>query len=233
MVSTNSGFFMAANNEFKINLIDKTKAVLEEDPLIPLNMFTFKNSEEIIATGGDYNYLIDIIGLVTNVSKEKQYNKGCGVTRMIEMELTDDKGKIQCALFGNYVDVVKELVASNGYRMAVVILQFVKVKTFKGDVVLQNVMNATNVIWNPTTQEVATFRDGLAIHGIESDELIADIADFAEDDDIRVIPLGEEFLTLYPRKTIQQLNTSAEDGVFVVRATILDTLDSCTCRYIR
>lgn len=61
MVSTNSGFFMAANNEFKINLVDKTKAVLEEDPLIPLNMFTFKNSEEIIATGGDYNYLIGTI----------------------------------------------------------------------------------------------------------------------------------------------------------------------------
>ncbi|XP_057453761.1 uncharacterized protein LOC130745485 isoform X2 [Lotus japonicus] len=61
MVSTNSGFFMASHNEFKINFVDKTKVVLEEapmTPMIPLNMFTFRDSEEIIATGGDYNYLI-------------------------------------------------------------------------------------------------------------------------------------------------------------------------------
>lgn len=54
------------------------------------------------------------------------------IIRVIFFSLYLYWGEIQCALFGNYVDVVKELVASNGYRMAVVILQFVKVKTFKG-----------------------------------------------------------------------------------------------------
>lgn len=35
--------------------------------------------------------LIDMIGLVTNVSSEKQYPKAGKVTRMIELEITDDK----------------------------------------------------------------------------------------------------------------------------------------------
>lgn len=34
---------------------------------------------------------VDVIGLVTNVSSEKKYPKACNVTRMIELELTDDK----------------------------------------------------------------------------------------------------------------------------------------------
>ncbi|XP_057432581.1 uncharacterized protein LOC130725360 [Lotus japonicus] len=159
-VATNSGFFMASNNEFNINFVERTKVVLEEASLIPMSIFTIKNSEEIRSIGGDYNYLIDMIGLVTNVSKEKQYSKGGYVTRMIELELTDDRGKNQCALFGNYVDVVKGFLSSDGYRMTVVIVQFVKIKTFMGDVVIQNVMNATNVISNSDTEETASFRDG-------------------------------------------------------------------------
>lgn len=77
--------------------------------------------------------LIDMIGLVTNVSSEKQYPKAGKVTRMIELEITDVKhvsiynvqclfaiivggwlyeffssycrGEINCAFFGNYVDI--------------------------------------------------------------------------------------------------------------------------------
>lgn len=37
------------------------------------------------------NWLVDIIGLVTSVSRETKYTKADHVTRMIELEITDDK----------------------------------------------------------------------------------------------------------------------------------------------
>lgn len=37
------------------------------------------------------NWWLDIIGLATKVSREKQYPKAGNVTRMIEVEITYDK----------------------------------------------------------------------------------------------------------------------------------------------
>ncbi|XP_057442175.1 uncharacterized protein LOC130733903 isoform X2 [Lotus japonicus] len=233
-VLSNSGNFMASDHEYKLIFNERTKVVLEEAPGIPLNVYSFKNTDEILATGGDYDYLIDVIGLVTNVSREKQYAKAGKVTRMIELELTDDKGKINCALFGNYVDVVKHYVATDGLRMPVLILQFAKIKTFKGDVVIQNVMNATILLWNPDTPEAVCFRDGLALHGIDADMPLAEIDD--DDDEVRVITLEEEFLKLYPRKNISELNDTTEDGIFIVMAKICGLVEgdkwwysACSC----
>lgn len=42
------------------------------------------------------------------------------------------RGKINCAFFGNYVDIVKQYVATDGIRMPVMVVPFAKIKTFKG-----------------------------------------------------------------------------------------------------
>ncbi|XP_057428167.1 uncharacterized protein LOC130721389 isoform X2 [Lotus japonicus] len=217
---------MGSEHECKIIFNEKTKVILEEDTAIPKNVFNFKNTAEILSTGGDSDYLIDIIGLVTSVSREKKYTKADHVTRMIELEITDDKGKINCALFGNYVDIVKQYVATDGSHMPVVVVQFAKIKTFKGSVVIQNVMNASLILWNPPIAEAVSFRNGLALHGIEADMPLAMLIDDDDDDeDVHVITLEEEFLTLYPRKGIKDLNETEENGVFIVLAQIGGLLD--------
>lgn len=49
---------MATGHECKLVFNEKTQSILEETPSIPLNAFSFKNSEEILATGGESDYLI-------------------------------------------------------------------------------------------------------------------------------------------------------------------------------
>lgn len=44
---------MATNHEFKIILNERTRVVLEEAQMIPMNVFSFKNSEKIVSTGRD------------------------------------------------------------------------------------------------------------------------------------------------------------------------------------
>ncbi|XP_057439786.1 uncharacterized protein LOC130732491 [Lotus japonicus] len=90
-VLSNSGGFMASEHDYKIMFNEKTRAAVEEAIGIPMTKYSFKDTDQILATGGDSDFLIDVIGLVTNVSSEKKYPKAGNVTRMIELELTDDK----------------------------------------------------------------------------------------------------------------------------------------------
>ncbi|XP_057426086.1 uncharacterized protein LOC130719476 [Lotus japonicus] len=211
-VGSNSGEFMASTHEYKILFNDKTKMTLDEDTMIPLNAFSFKNSAEILATGGECNYIIDMIGLVTNVSSERQYTKGGSLTRLVELELTDEKGKISCALFGHFVDAVKQHMSTNCHRMPIA-----------WEVVIQNVMNATTLLWNPSLPEVVSFRERLALNGIDADKDLAEPD--SSIDDVNVISLDEEFISMYPRKTISELNDMQEDGVFVVRARVAGLME--------
>ena len=43
------------------------------------------------------------------------------------------RGKVQCSLFGDYVDVVNKYFAEGGHGLPVVIVQYAKVKTFRGN----------------------------------------------------------------------------------------------------
>ncbi|XP_057417149.1 uncharacterized protein LOC130711499 [Lotus japonicus] len=136
------------------------------------------------------------------------------------------------SVFGEYVDIVKAFLAVDGVGLAVIVVQFAKIKTYKGEVVIQNVMQATKLLWNAKIPEVAVFRDGLALHGIDAQIPIGHIGGGFHN-----IPPHEEFITMYPRKTILELHDTDEEGLFVVLATFSQLVDgekwwysSCRCR---
>ncbi|XP_057452159.1 uncharacterized protein LOC130743972 [Lotus japonicus] len=230
-VVENDGAYRASPHEFKIVFNGRTKVERDQSDIIPLNSFYFKNSEEISATLGESDVLVDMIGLVTAISIEKQYVKGGNVNKIIVLELTDDRGKVHCSFFGRYVDIVRQFAAVGGHGMPVAIIQFAKVKTFKGDVVLQNVMNATKLMWNPDVPEANSFRDGLALHDIDVDLPIGQI-----DDGFRRLPTDQDSVSLFPRKSIGELHSTGEEGRFTVMAEIVGLTDgekwwytSCHC----
>nr|AFK33968.1 unknown [Lotus japonicus] len=136
------------------------------------------------------------------------------------------------ALFGNYVDVLKGFLATDGVGLAVIVVQLAKVKTYRGEVVIQNVMHATKLLWNAEIPEVAAFRDGLALHGLDADIPIGQIGGGFHN-----MPANEEFITMFPRKNIVELHDTAEEGLFLILAEISGLVDgekwwytSCRCR---
>ncbi|WJX95496.1 hypothetical protein P8452_76809 [Trifolium repens] len=68
------------------------------------------NIAEICAHTRDYEFLVDVIGVMTGMSAEREYIRDDKITKMIIIELTDHTGKCECALFGDYVDEVKRKV---------------------------------------------------------------------------------------------------------------------------
>nr|XP_029150696.1 uncharacterized protein LOC114925758 [Arachis hypogaea] len=101
---------------------------------------------------------IDVIGLLTSVGEEKEYAKEEKIVKMIVLELTSKDLTVRCALFGDYVNQVNYFLASGYVEQPVVVIQLAKVKFFRGQVGLQNVMYATQILFNPDLSEVVEFR---------------------------------------------------------------------------
>ncbi|XP_045819253.1 uncharacterized protein LOC123908718 isoform X2 [Trifolium pratense] len=129
----------------------------------------------------------DVIGLISGISNEREYIRAGKVIKMVVLELTDNSGKCECALFGDHVDELQRLIGNCPSGLHVVALQFAKVKIFRGKVSIQDVMNTTRIFLDPEIKETSELRKGLAIAGMSNSE-----------------------------KSIEQINAMNEVGVFDV-----------------
>ncbi|KAJ1382602.1 hypothetical protein SESBI_44123 [Sesbania bispinosa] len=85
-------------------------------------------------------YLVDTVGLLTGVSTEKEYVTMGVVHRFITLELTDHTGKVEMALFDEYVDKFIEFLSSSAHMRPVVMVQLAVVGPVRGVLfVLHNV----------------------------------------------------------------------------------------------
>ncbi|AES88686.1 hypothetical protein MTR_4g060910 [Medicago truncatula] len=79
-----------------------------------------------------------------------EIQKGCNtcMLNVIELELLGNK--VQCTLFDNYVDDLNNFIASGDIQNAIVIILLVKAKHFQDKLHVQNCLNCTRVMFNPT-----------------------------------------------------------------------------------
>ncbi|KAJ1398984.1 Nucleic acid-binding, OB-fold [Sesbania bispinosa] len=118
------------NMEYKLLFSGKTRVFQAQSELIPLNGLSLVNTDDVAKTNGDSNYLIGLVGLLTTVSGEKELITGGKKTRIIQLELTEEKGKVQCTVFGDYVDIVKEFLVGGVSPLPVLVVQFFKVRLY-------------------------------------------------------------------------------------------------------
>ncbi|KAK2358668.1 replication factor A protein [Trifolium repens] len=169
--------------------------------------FNFTEIAEICANSHDHEFLVDVIGYMSGMSAEKEYIRDGKITKMLIFELTDHSGKCEVALFGDYVhDLKKKMLKSSGC-LPIVVVQFAKIKTFRDKVSLQNVINTTRLFINPDIPDVESFKNSVAVHGIESDIPVPLIGEPEK-------PSAEdEFLILHPKRTVAELiNNNEEDS---------------------
>ncbi|KAJ1391441.1 hypothetical protein SESBI_36682 [Sesbania bispinosa] len=173
------GSYRAARHEYKLLFSAKTKVFPSQSDVISIIGLSLMRSEQISKTNGESNFLFDFMGILTAVFAEKEVETDGRKTRMMEMELADDK-----------------------------------------NVVLQNVNNTSRILWNPDIPKAIDFRKSLACHGIDSNVEIGVI-----EGGNRVVPLFDEFLRLYPRKYVNELQITEEEGIFIVDATIVSVMN--------
>ncbi|XP_057444719.1 uncharacterized protein LOC130736963 [Lotus japonicus] len=156
-------------------------------------LYASKESWTIIAKGCKIHTSVQLVS-----KNEKDGEK----QKRITIQLDQDGVRVECAFFGKYVAEVVGYLASRDATNAVVVVQWAKIKPFKGKTSLQNVYGATRVLFNPLTQEAAPFR-----------------ARPLQDSAKKSTP-EDDFLKHSDGKTIEQLKDLAEKSYCVVLGTV-------------
>ncbi|KAL4330438.1 hypothetical protein AHAS_Ahas13G0400100 [Arachis hypogaea] len=118
------------------------------------------------------------------------------------------------ALFGDYVNQVNHFLASGYVEQPIVVIQLAKVKFFRGQVGLQNVMYATQMLFNPDLPEVVEFRQSMVEQGVNGTQPL-----FIANEG-KVVSLKDDFMRLTRKCTIKDLQDNNEEGSFIIFGTI-------------
>ncbi|XP_016192846.1 uncharacterized protein LOC107633760 [Arachis ipaensis] len=131
-VVPNQGSYRATRHQFK--LIFKFKTTVRDAicDFIPKSALTISPFTELLETKEDSDFLVDVVGLLVSVLEEKEYDKDGKKMKMAVMKLAENE--IRCVLFGEYVDELNRFLFSRYAEQPVVVLQFAKVKVFRGRV---------------------------------------------------------------------------------------------------
>ncbi|KAJ1386803.1 hypothetical protein SESBI_40494 [Sesbania bispinosa] len=215
-VIDNLGSYRATTHEYKLLFQPRTKVYPAESEMISRFGLDVKSSEEIHQTSGDSEYLFDFMGVLTAVGEEKQYEKFNRTIRVLELELTDDKGVVRCSLFGHFIDLMRDYLKNRSIdELDIVVIQFARLKSYMGKNSLHTLSNSIRVLWNPQIEEAISFKNGIAFHGFD---FHAPIKTIGEND--HPYSLREEFISHFPRKTIEDLQLMDEDGCFICLANV-------------
>ncbi|KAJ1391983.1 Nucleic acid-binding, OB-fold, partial [Sesbania bispinosa] len=115
-------------------------------------------------------------------------------------------GVVKCSLFGYFIDIMNGFMLNGGVDdVRILVIQFAKVKKFLGVVSIQTVTNSSRLLWNPQIPEAISFKNGIIEHGFDIHLPLGVIGD-----NERGYTLREEFITLFPRKIIEDLQLTEE-----------------------
>ncbi|RYR49262.1 hypothetical protein Ahy_A07g035637 [Arachis hypogaea] len=213
-VVSNHGSYRATSHEFKLVFLHRTTVVAVDEDVIPKTCFNMFPFSELLNMTQDYDFLVDVIGLLTSVGEEKEYAKEGKIVKMIALELTSKDLTVRCALFGDYVNQVNHFLASGYGEQPVVVIQLAKVKFFRGQVGLQNVMYATQMLFNPDIPEVVEFRQSMIEQGVSGTQPL-----FIANEG-KVLSLEDDFMRLIRKCTIEELQDNNQEGSFIIFGAI-------------
>ncbi|XP_057723430.1 uncharacterized protein LOC130939344 [Arachis stenosperma] len=174
--------------------------VLVQLLLLSLVVYVLLNVDENV---GKANRLL-VLSLVVYLPLNGDENVGMPTTCLT----------VRCALFGDYVNQVNHFLASGYVEQPVVVIQLAKVKFFRGQVGLQNVMYATQMLFNPDIPEVVDFRQSMIEQGGSGTQPL-----FIANEG-KVLSLEDDFMRLTRKCTIEELQDNNQEGSFIIFGAI-------------
>ncbi|MCH92959.1 replication factor A protein, partial [Trifolium medium] len=104
-VSINGGAYRTTHHPYKLNF--QYSSVVKRIPnlAVDLSPFDFVPIANVVSGVYDTDYLLDVIGVLTGVGTEREITNSNGTTTKLNViALEQDGHKLQCSLFGPYVD---------------------------------------------------------------------------------------------------------------------------------
>ncbi|XP_057434429.1 uncharacterized protein LOC130727339 [Lotus japonicus] len=152
-----------------------------------------------------------VIGILT----EQEFEKNHQVRKRITIEIEQEGVKVECAFFGSYVIELLSILSSRDLTGVVVLIQFAKIKPFRGQQSLQNVYGATQILFNPEISEATAVRDKFFEMNEPGSQILTQLSDSSKPS------LDEEFLKLSEMKTFEQIR-AMDEGNDIATLVIFD-----------
>ncbi|KAK7255524.1 hypothetical protein RIF29_28937 [Crotalaria pallida] len=131
-VVPNTGSYRATHHEHKLVFQMRTTVQPCESSVIPRHGLCCVSFAALLKYDKDSDFLIDVIGVLSGISTDREYLKDGKVTKMLVLELTNSRGKIECTLFGDFAYQIKCFIEPGNIHPTVIVLLYAKVKLYRG-----------------------------------------------------------------------------------------------------
>ncbi|KAJ1429768.1 Nucleic acid-binding, OB-fold [Sesbania bispinosa] len=170
------------------------------------------------------------VELLSGLTSEREYVKDENDMVVLYLEIIDPTGNIECVLYNDYVEDVRQYLKNEGGTTPIIVIQFARIvnhgPVFFGDAAIESVVGITRVMFSPGIPEVFDMRNWLAMSGLTLDAKLN-----FRDLETPNISLRDEFLPYHPRRDLRKLLTKGEAGIYVIWATITSILKNDTWWY--
>ncbi|QHN87356.1 Replication protein A 70 kDa DNA-binding subunit [Arachis hypogaea] len=222
-VVPNTGLNRVTKHQFRLLFQCKTSVVSVVSLRILHSGLCFTSIDEIDQRTKDDNFLINFIGIITGVRKERDVASYGKLIKAVVLEVFSDGKKLQYNVFGNACDLLEYDNLQKYPRYPLIVLESFKIKAIEGGVILQNVINVSRLFINPDIPEFSVASYGFL-------RLVTNVLGCL------VSKVDGHYFNGKEISNIQNLHADNGDGHYFVIGTIKEVMDkpdwwyySCVC----
>ncbi|KAJ1411964.1 Nucleic acid-binding, OB-fold, partial [Sesbania bispinosa] len=223
-VALNAAKFKPTFHEFRMFFKRETEVRLIEDSTIPNNVFSFFPFKDILNEELEDRHLVDVIGLLSDKGDLIEFKRNGKICNYVVLELDDLEGgnKLRCTLWEDFAHDFLRQLDEDKSNVSVIVLQFAKMKFFKGSMGVSNNTYNTKMFVNPNFPEVAAFKTNQSLTQLAGPVVLS-----AEEEFLQIL----EFKSIVDLKEMEQhcdVHYSSFDTRYSIQVRIVDETDSAS-----
>ncbi|XP_048635015.1 replication protein A 70 kDa DNA-binding subunit A-like [Brassica napus] len=164
------GQYRPTKQQYKMTILGDT-SITPSDYRNDNQFLDLANYQEIVNGKLKPNFLIDIMGQVTDLGAVATVQAKGNDTKRVHFRLRDLSGQeVACCLWGKYAEQIETHMEETNDETLICLIRFAKISEFRGEVQITNAFDASLVCLNPTMEEAIDFRQKFKLHLIVKDD---------------------------------------------------------------
>ncbi|GAU27773.1 hypothetical protein TSUD_215840 [Trifolium subterraneum] len=219
-VRLNAGHSLSTYHRYVLFFNENTNVVPSDNHMIPTYGLCLIGADNVLEKKENFKYLVDVVGVVSTVQHDKNFYSDRRVTRSVTFSLNDQRKSFLCELPGELDEEFKAKIKCCTDGPPIVVLQFARIVISQGagSVMVEGVERVTKILVNPNVAEVINFRNGLLLYLGRS----RNYGGLIRAKQRLRFSHNLDFINDHPVKSIAELNTDPQLGVFIVNASMVD-----------
>ncbi|XP_052111572.1 replication protein A 70 kDa DNA-binding subunit A-like [Arachis duranensis] len=218
-VVPNTGLNRVTKHRFRLLFQYNTSVVSMVSPRIPHSGLCLASIDEIDQITKEHNFLIDFVGIITGVRKERNVASDGKLVKAVVLEVFADGKRVQCNVFGDACDLLEYDKLQKYARSPLVVLESFKIKAIEGGVILQNVINVSRLFINPDIPESVEFLSRFSVTSYGFSRLVTNDLGYL------VSKVDGHYFNPKEISNIQDLHSDNGDSHYFVIGTIKEVMD--------